>query len=259
MASEELEARMKDELGQYIPYNLDEVNVSYQVLEDLAEENPNRTDVLLVAAKKESVDQYLHLIDQIGLESAMVDVDFFALSNAYEATYGKAEGERVALLDIGSSKTNLNVFHKGVPAFTRDITVGGIQITDRIGGRFGLSHEEAERVKLGEMRGVPQEDIQQVFAEVTASWVEEVQRIINFYYNNYTDSKIDRVLLSGGSCRIPGIDKVFEKELGIPVEIFNPLTRLDFDSKRIDPAYVEYIGPQMAIALGLSLRRLDEE
>jgi type IV pilus assembly protein PilM len=258
MSDDELDARMREELGQYIPYNLDEVNVSHQKL-GVDQDNPNRTEVLLVAAKKESVDQYTSVVDQAGLEAAVLDVDFFALSNAYEATYGKAETERVALLDIGSSKTNLNIFHQGVPAFNRDIPVGGIQITEKLEGRFGLSREDAERVKLGEMRGMSKEEVQSVFTEVTNDWLDEVQRIINFYYNNYTDSKIDRILLSGGSCRIPGLDNLFQKELGMPVEIFNPLTRLDFDPKRIDPAYVDYVGPQMAVALGLGLRRLDEK
>jgi type IV pilus assembly protein PilM len=258
MGREELEARMKDELGQYIPYNLDEVNVSYEILET-GEESPSRTDVLLVAAKKESVDQFLNLLDPIGMEPAVIDVDFFALSNAYEATYGNG-GERVALLDIGASKTDLNVFFAGVPAFTRDLTMGGYQITSRLETRFGLSFEEAERVKLGDFTGgIDQDDVHHIFNEVTESWVEEVQRIVNFYYSNYSENKIDKILLSGGSSRIPGLARVFESALEIPTDIFNPLMRLDFDSKRIDKSYLEYVGPQMAIALGLGLRRLEDK
>lgn len=258
MTKEELKSRMHEELGQYIPYNLEEVNVSYHVL-DTAQDRSNRMEVLLVAAKKESIGEYIKLIVQAGFEPVVIDVDFFALSNAYEATYGTADTESVALLDIGGAKTNMNIFHKGIPIFTRDISIGGSQISDKIRSRFGLSPEEAERVKLGEMRGLSKNDVKEVFTGVVSNWVGEVKRAINFYYNNYADGKIGKLLLSGGSCRIPGLDKLFQKDMGITTEIFNPLSRLEFDPDRLDPAYIEYIGPQMAIALGLGLRRVDEK
>ena len=119
--------------------------------------------------------------------------------------------------------------------------------------------EEAERVKLGEMRGIKQEEVKEVFSEVVSNWMGEIKRAINFYYNNYSDGKIGKILLSGGSCRIPGLGKLFQKEIGLGVEVFNPLSRLDYDPNRIDPAYIDYIGPQMAVALGLGLRRVDEK
>lgn len=258
MTEEDLKSRMHEELGQYIPYNLEEVNVSYHVL-NVAQERSNRMDVLLVAAKKESVDEHVKLIVRAGFEPVVIDVDFFALSNAYEATYGTADQESVALLDIGANKANMNVFHQGVPVFTRDISIGGGQITDRIRSRFGISYDEAERVKLGEMRGLKKDEVKETFSSVVGNWAGEVKRAVNFYYNNYTDSKIGKILLSGGSSRIPGLDRLFEKDMGIPTEIFNPLTRLEYDPNRVDPAYVDYIGPQMAVALGLSLRKVDEK
>jgi len=258
MPEEELETRMKSDLGQIIPFNLDEVNVSHQILGP-DPENPNRTDVLLVAAKKQAVDQYVALLDGVGFESAVVDVHFFALSNAFEATYGKAEQERVALLNIGASTASLNVFHRGVPGFTRDISIGGYQITDRLEGRYGLSPEEAERAKLGEEKGgIPRDGVREIFHEVTATWLEEIHRVLQFYYNNYTGHRIDRMCVCGGSSRIPGLDRVLSKRFEMDVEIFNPLVNMEFDKKHIDPKYLEYVGPQMAIAMGLGLRRLDE-
>lgn len=255
MTEEELESRMSSELGQYIPYNIEEVDVDYQVM-GIAKDRPTQMEVMLVAAKKESVRDYVELLRLSGLEPAVVDVDFFALSNAYEAACGIVD-ETVALIDIGASKAIMNIVARGVPVFTRGISIGGSQITDRIKDDFKLSFEEAERVKLGEGGGVvADEDVESAFVSGVRNWVSECKRAIDFYYSNYPDRRIEKILLSGGSCRIPGLDKVFQEQIGVPTEIFNPFAKVEFDRKDFDPEYVEYMGPQMAISLGLALRKM---
>jgi type IV pilus assembly protein PilM len=258
MSEEELANRMQSELGQYIPYNIEEVDVDYQVM-DMAQNRPNFMEVLLVAAKKESVSEYTALLRMAGLDTYVVDVDFFALGNAFETTYGFGE-ENVALLDIGATKSVMNIANKGAPVFTRGISIGGGQITDNIKDAFRLSPEDAERVKLGEaVESVPQEDLEDIFVSTIRNWVNEFRRAIDFYYNNYPDKRIEKIFLSGGSCRIPGLDRVFQENMEIPVEIFNPLSRIQYDSKQFDPSYIDYIGPQMAISLGLALRKTKEK
>jgi len=258
MTESELEARMHSELGQYIPYNIDEVDVDYQVI-DVSRDRPNFMDVLLVAAKKESVADLSNLLRLSGFDPFVVDVDFFALSNSFEATYGFGD-ERVALLDIGANKSVINIAHKGMPIFTRSISIGGNQLTEAIKDFFSTSFEEAESVKLGEsVEKYPVRDLEEIFVSTVTGWVTECRRAIDFYYHNYPEEKFGTLYLSGGSSRIPGLDRVLREHLEIAVEIFNPISRMQYDAKQFDPAYVDYAGPQMAISLGLALRKSKEK
>lgn len=258
MTEDELEERMHAELGQYIPYNIEEVDVDYQIV-DVSKDRPNFMDVLLVAAKKESVQDFNNILKLAGFDPFIVDVDFFALSNSFEATYGFDE-KRVALLDMGAAKSVMNISYKGVPIFTRSISIGGNQITDNIKDFFNISFEEAESAKLGENPGkYPVREMEEIFVSTVSAWVTECRRAVDFYYHNYPDQSIDSIYLCGGSCRIPGLDKVMSEHLELPVEIFNPIGLLQFDTSKFDKAYVDYIGPQMAISLGLALRKTKEK
>ncbi|MFZ2447726.1 MAG: type IV pilus assembly protein PilM [Syntrophobacteraceae bacterium] len=258
MTEEELETRMHAELGQYIPYNIDEVDIDYQVL-DISKERANFMEVLLVAAKKESVGDYNNILKLSGLDPYVVDVDFFALGNAFEATYG-FEDESVALLDIGANKSVMNIAYKGTPIFTRGISIGGNQISEALKDHFRITFDEAENLKLGEAADTyPARDIEEIFVSTVRGWLNECGRAVDFYYNNFPDKRIKALYLSGGSSRIPGLDKVFQEHLDIPVEIFNPIARTQYDAKHFDPAYIDYVGPQMAISLGLALRKTKEK
>ena len=258
MTEDDLAARMQSELGQYIPYNIDEVDVDYQVL-DVSKNRANFMDVLLVAAKKESVADFNNLLRLAGLEPLVVDVDFFALSNCFEATLGFG-GERVALLDLGANKSLMNVAYRGMPVFTRSIPAGGNQLTEAIKDFYNIGFEEAEAVKLGQSeQKYPTGELQEIFVTTVSGWVKQCQRALDFYYHNFPDEKIDSIYLSGGSCQLPGLDKVLGENLDIPVRIFNPFSRIQHDPKQFDPAYVDYAGPQMAISFGLALRKSMEK
>ncbi len=258
MTEDELAERMQSELGQYIPYNIEEVDVDYQVI-DVSKNRPNFMDVLLVAAKKESISDFNNLLRLAGFEPLVVDVDFFALSNSFEATCGFGE-ERVALLDLGANKSLLNIAHRGLPVFTRSISIGGNQLTDAIKDTFSIGFEEAESVKLGDSQGkYPAKDLEEIFVSTVSGWVTQCQRALDFYYHNFPEDKVGSIYLSGGSCKIPGLDKVLHEHLDLPVEVFNPVSRIHHDAKLFDPAYVEYVGPQMAISFGLALRKSREK
>lgn len=259
MTEEELEDRMHLELGQYIPYNIEEVEVDYQIL-DAVKDRPNFMDVLLVAAKKESINDYIQLARSAGFEPGVIDVDFFALSNAFEGSYGLVGKENVLLVDIGASKAALNALHHGLPIFTRDLPIGGEQINEAIQDNFGVTPEESERIKLGEVpERIGLKTIRDVVAGVVGNWLSEFKRAIDFYYRNYPDNTIERILLSGGSSRLAGLADAFQEYVGIPVEIFNPLSRIDCNPAVFDSSYIEYVGPQMAIAFGLALRKTVEK
>lgn len=258
MTDAELENRMHYELGHYIPYSINEVDVDYQILE-VAKDRANYMEVLLVAAKKETVNDRVNLIKLCDLQPMVIDVDYFALSNAFEATHGFGE-KNIVLIDIGASKAIMNIICRGFPVFTRGISIGGRQITEKIEEQFGGSPEDAERIKLGELPStLPLEELKEIFVAVVGNWVSECRKAINLFHTNFPENKIEEIYLSGGSCRIPGLDKVFEENLGAAVNIFNPVARLEYDPQVFDPAYIDHIGPQMAISLGLALRKAREK
>jgi type IV pilus assembly protein PilM len=258
MTEAELENRMQYELGQFIPYSINEVDVDYQIL-DLAKDRPNFMEVLLVAAQKETVSDHVNLVRLCDLHAQVIDVDYFALCNAFEAMHGFGE-KSIALIDIGASKAIMNIICRGFPVFTRGISIGGRQITEKIEDHFGVPLEDAERIKLGEISSkVRLDELEEIFVNVIKNWVSECRKAINLFHTNFPEYKIEEVYLSGGSCRIPGLDKVFKENLEAEVSIFNPLAELEYDPQMFDPAYIDHVGSQMAIALGLALRKAREK
>jgi type IV pilus assembly protein PilM len=257
MTEEELANRMHYELGHYIPYSINEVDIDYQIL-DTVKDRPNYMEVLLVAAKKETVNDHVNLINLCELHPTVIDVDYFALSNAFEAAHGFGE-KNIVLIDIGATKAIMNIICRGVVVFNRGISIGGLQITERIEEHFGSSLHDAENIKLGEIpAGLPLEELEEIFVNIVRNWVSECRKAINLFHTNFPEYKMEEIYLSGGSCRIPGLDKVFEEHLGTEVNIFNPLSLLEYDRQVFDPSYIDHIGPQMAISLGLALRKAKE-
>ncbi len=259
MTEDELGENIQVEAEQYIPFNVEDVNIDFQILGS-SSEKMDRMEVMLVAAKKEVIDDYTNLIKKSGLSPQVVDVDFFALENAFEANYDVTESGGVALVDIGATKMNINVLKNGVSMFNRDASIGGYQITDDIQQRFGLEYEEAEKVKLGlSSEKVPVQDLEAIFVSAATGWSTEVKRAIDFFYATYPEETIGQVLLSGGSSRLPGLDALFSKDTNIPVAYFNPLAKIEADSKVFDQQYLDYIAPQAAVAVGLALRRVGDK
>ena len=259
MSEDELADNIQLEAEQYIPFNVEDVNIDFQILGSSADK-ADRMEVMLVAAKKEVIEDYVNLIRKAGLQPQVVDVDFFALENAFEANYEATESGGVALVDIGATKMNINVLKNGVSMFNRDASIGGFQITEDIQQRFGLEYEEAEKVKLGmSSEKVPVQDLEAIFVSAATGWSTEVKRAIDFFYATYPEETIGQILLSGGSSRLPGLDALFNKDTNIPVAYFNPLAKIDFDTKVFDQQYLDYIAPQIAVAVGLALRRVGDK
>ena len=258
MTSDELDGKMQSELGQYIPYKIEDVDVDYQIL-GATRDRPTQMDVLLVAAKKDSVRDHVAVTKGSGSDLYVVDVDFFALGNAFEAVYGILD-RPVALLDIGASKGQMCIISGGVPIFTRVVPIGGAQITQGIRDKLNISFEDAEQIKLaGSKDGESIPELEEVYVPIIRSWVGEFKRAVDFYYSNYPDKRVDKMYLCGGSCRINGLDKVMSENIGFGVEIFNPFSKIECDEKIFDQRYLDYIGPRMAIAFGLALRKTKEK
>ena len=261
MTVEELEESIQWEAEQYIPFDINDVNIDVQILEG-ASEDPGQMEVLLVAARKELVNEYQALIQQAGLRPAIVDVDAFAVANMYELNYEKQE-EAVALVNIGASNVNIHVLRNGVSAFTRDISAGGRQFTEEIQRTLNISYEQAEAMKVGgsdgDDRAVVPEVIERVLASVGENLATEVQRSIDFYLSTSAEGTLDRVLLSGGAARTPGLARAISQQTGLPTEVADPFRRIQIDERAFNPAFLNDVCPQAAVVVGLAMRQVGDK
>ena len=252
MDEKALEEHIMTEAEQYIPFDIEDVYLDFQDLKTNTEDS-ERTDVMLVAAKKEIVDDYLEMLESIGLQATIVDVDGFALENTYE--YNVPKSENVALVDIGASKMNINIISGGMSVVARDIVVGSRQLTEHIQNQFDLEFEEAEALKLGQTEaGDRQQEIEEIFTTVCTQWVLEVKKAIDLYHSNYPDAPLNRLILSGGGAKVIGLTDFLKHETGLDVELFNPFRNMTSNDKKIDRNYLESVGPEMAIASGIAIR-----
>ena len=252
MNDRELEEHIQSEAEQYIPFDLSDVYLDYQDLKTNVE-GEDRTDVMLVAAKKDVVDAYLQMLRNVGLKTVLVDVDAFALENSFEANYGQ-EGN-VVLVDIGSSKMNINIVSHGASLFARDVALGSRQLTEQIQNKFDLDFEEAESLKIGALPPAEkQEELEEIFVSTTTQWIMEIKKAIDFYNSNFPDSVLGKLVLSGGGAKVKGLDTYFSEETGLPVEVFDPFAMTGIDANKINTDYLRNIAPEMAISVGLASR-----
>ncbi len=259
MSREELENQIQWEAEQYIPFDVNEVNLDFQILDTTT--NEGQMDVLLVAAKKDLIDDYVQVIQEAGLNPVAVDVAAFAIENAYELNYEPESEGVVALVNIGAQVVNINIVQDGVPAFTRDITTGGNQYTEEIQKALAVGYEEAERIKVGGTDGeqsqevVPQE-VEQAMRSVTDTVVGEISRSLDFFSATASEGRITKVLLSGGGSKTAGFAAAFSERTGLDVELMDPLSRM-LPSKGFDTEYLDEVGPSLSVGIGLATRRLE--
>lgn len=252
MEDEQLEEHIMAEAEQYIPFDIDDVYLDFQDLKTNTKDI-DRTDVMLVAAKKEIVDDYLEMLGELNLSPVIVDIDGFALENVFEHNYLKSDN--VALVDIGASKMNINILSQGVSVVARDIIVGSRQLTEQIQNVFELEYEEAEALKLGSIPAdEKREEIEEIFSTTCTQWVLEIKKAIDLYHSNHPDQPLKKLILSGGGAKVSGLTDFLARETELDVELFNPFAKMSSNSKKIDPEYLKNIGPEMAIAAGLAIR-----
>jgi len=262
----ELEATIQDEAEQYIPFDISEVNLDFDIMsgkevseKEEEKEGSDQMEVMLVAAKKDIVEDYVNVLDLAGLNSVVLDIDAFALQNAFEISSDKPEG-CYALVNVGAEELGINAIKNEISLFTRDSSFGGSQITEAIMSQFSVSFEEAERIKLGGTKKEKDKKIlEEIFVSVITEWVQEIKRALDFVAGTYPDETIEKILVSGGSCRIPDFKKYLELETGIAVAELNPFANLIINDKLFDPKYLKYMAPQAAVAVGLALRSIGDK
>jgi type IV pilus assembly protein PilM len=268
-----LESSIQEEAEQYIPFDISDVNLDYEILkssddvagEDFDDENASDQDsdlmdVMLVAAKKDIIEEYESLIHLAGLNPVVMDVDAFALQNAFEVSVNDASG-CYAIINIGAEELGINAIKNGISMFTRDSSYGGAQITDMISSQFDVSYEDAEKIKLGgqELEDKDKPALEEIFTTMVSGWVQETSRALDFLSTTYPEEKIEKIFVSGGASKIPDFIKYLEMETDIPVEELNPFGGLQINEKIFDPKYLSDIAPQAGVAVGLALRSVGDK
>jgi type IV pilus assembly protein PilM len=256
MSEAELAESIYWEAEQYIPFDIQDVNLDYQVLEAGAADSRGNMDVLLVAAKKEKIADYTGVIAQAGRVPVVVDVDAFALQNAYEVNYTPVAGSVVVLMNAGASAININILNGDQSLFTRDISTGGNAYTEAVQKELQLSFDSAEQAKKGQpVAGVSFEDVRPVLHAMTENVLLEVQKTFDFFKSSTESERIDRILLSGGSSWVDGFAEALGERFRAPVEMFDPFRNISLAGAATLEDGGGPDGSTAAVAVGLALRK----
>lgn len=252
VSEEDLAERLNEEAEQYIPFDINEVYLDFQVIK-AGQDEYDRSEVMLVAAKKEVIDSYLEMLQGQKLLPVLVDVDGFALENMWSTATGSEDN--VALVDIGASKMNINIIADGASVLARDVVVGSDELTEEIANVLEIDYEEAEKIKLGQVAaGENLEEVEEIFTQACTRWVLEIKKAIDLYAANNPGRPLSALVLSGGGSKVQGLQEYIADETGLEVTLFNPFAGMKVNSKKFDQDYLDAIAPEMAIAMGLAIR-----
>ncbi len=265
MTAAELDEQIQWEAEQHIPFEIKDVQVDYQVLRRRPE--ASQMDLLLVAAKRDQINDYAQLLRDAKLKPIVCDIDAFTVQNLFEFSRGLPHDKTIALINVGASLASLNIIAGGVSAFTREIANGGNVITDEIQKALNIPFEIAEAYKCGGAADpndpyragmVPQQVIQ-VIEAVTDAVAAEIQRSLDFFLATRGESEISRIYVTGGTSNLANIAHAIERRSRVPTEIWSPVERVFVEAKEVNPQMLQARAAQLSVALGLALRHEKEQ
>ncbi|PLX91373.1 MAG: pilus assembly protein PilM [Desulfuromonas sp.] len=258
MTEEELETSIQFEAEQYIPFEISEVNLDFQIV-GTDEKDPSQMNVILVAAKKDHVSDQVAVLSECGLNPVVMDIDCFAVENAFEVSYGASEETLVALINLGASAINVNIVRNGSAVFTRDIQIGGNLVVEELQKRAGLDREEAEQIAISSESGSDPDLVQEILQDSLESLCQEVQRSLDFFAATSADERVQQVYVTGGVSLMVGLCEALSARLELPVEKLDPFQGIAVDSKSFDPEELKGVGPLFSVAIGLAMRRVGDK
>ncbi|MEW6102879.1 MAG: type IV pilus assembly protein PilM [bacterium] len=271
MPPEELREVIRFEAEEHIPFEVEQALMDFHITKDFIEKEERIMEVLLVAAKREVIHEYIHIFQKVGLDPIYINVDTFGIEDAWEiGEEGSTKGEKVvALVDIGGRTTNINIIEGNASSFNRDIIVGGNDFTDSVKDEFGITFSEAENKKeekgailLGEEYGTVTDDekgrISYCLESVASRLLDELDRSFTYYYTQLPSYKknIDKIILSGGSANLPNLPAFLSQGLGINVVLTNPFLNIDLSKGNFKPGEIERKKTGFTASIGLALRGL---
>ena len=261
MPDDELEGQVKLAAEQYIPFDINEVNIDFHVLPAAeGEASEGEMSVILVAAKKDKINELTELVKGAGLVPMVMDVDAFAIENMHAINYPMSQDETTALVNVGASVMNINIVSKGTSLFTRDIPIGGNRYTESIQRELGLSYEDAEALKKGgKAAGSNQAAAaQSVIESVNAEVASEIARTIDYFKSTVTEGEVQQVLLCGGGAQIAGLVRQLRDRMHAVVEVANPFAEVDTSGSDFDQAALADLAPMASVGVGLALRSVGD-
>jgi len=267
MTEFELESQIRFEAEQFLPFDIDEVYLDFQILGETPHD-PEAMEVLVVACKRDVIDDFRLALSDAGLQTKLVDCAVFCTGNAFELLHQKTsrasranaqqpaggEEQADALVNIGASMININIVCRGRTRFVRDLFFGGNNLTEEIRKAHGLTFDAAEQVKLKNFSGIGESVLDEFYIQL----VSDLGRSLDYYAANNAEYPVGRMYLSGGCALIPGIAGELEQRLGVETRVFNPFESVKLPKRKYDQAYLDETGPRMVIALGLALRSFDQ-
>jgi type IV pilus assembly protein PilM len=261
MPDEELEGQVRLAAEQYIPFDINEVNIDFSVLSssDTASDAQGEMSIILVAAKKDKINELTELVKGAGLFPIVMDVDAFAIENMHAINYPVSQEETTALVNIGASVMNINIVRAGTSLFTRDIPIGGNRYTEAIQREMGMSYEEAEEIKKSERSaGSNQAALTTVIDSVNAEVASEIARTIDYFKSTMPDSDVQQVLLCGGGAQVNGLVTQLKDRMQAAVEVANPFGEIDTSGSGFDQETLAELAPLAAVGVGLALRTVGD-
>lgn len=258
MSQEELAESIQWEAEQYIPFDINDVRLDYLVLSD-GDFGGEAMEVLLVAVKRDKVNDYVSVITQSGKTAAVVDLDAFAVQNAYELNYDVPTSKVVALVNMGATVTTINVLARGQTVFWRDLSIGGNDFSEALQREYSLSFDQAERVKRGEqVEACSPAEARPVLDAVSADMAAEIQKTFDFFAATAAEENVSQLVLSGGCALTPNLQQTLEEQFGVPTEFIDPLRRIEYSESNFDGQWLRSIAPTLSVAVGLAMRRLGD-
>lgn len=284
MSEEELSAKITQEAEQYIPFDIDDVALDFQILGEIntdkepedseeselnggSQENDEHKEgsngdgemmeALLVAVQREVIDERTDIILEAGLKPTIIDLDVFALMNAAQLTTDLSSMGTTALIDLGDSFTHINIIQDGAMGYTRDIPVGGVYLTNMLMTKFRVPFKQTLDIKRGKFSSdVKEEEVVEIIVRAYKKVLEEIQKSFE-YFSTLSDHQIERVLLCGGGSMIRGLDGFFADYLKLPVEVLDPMQGVKINPKNFDQSLIDEMSGLSTVALGLATRRFD--
>jgi type IV pilus assembly protein PilM len=264
MTEAELGEQIQWEAEQHIPFDIKDVHVDYQVLRRRAE--ASQMDLLLVAAKRDQIEEYAQLARNAKLKPMVCDIDAFTVQNLFEYSRTLPQAQTIALINVGASLSSLNIIANGVSAFTREIANGGNGITEEIQKQLNVPHDQAEAYKCGgsasaddpSRAGMVPQQVVQVIEAVSDTIAAEIQRSLDFFMATSGEGEIARIYVTGGSANLAALARAIERRARVSVETWSPVEKLTIEAKEVDPLLLQARAAQLSVALGLSLRKEKE-
>ncbi|MBF0470963.1 MAG: pilus assembly protein PilM [Gammaproteobacteria bacterium] len=257
LSDEEMQGQIEVEADQYIPYPIEEVSLDFEVIGE-TEGAPGKVDVLLVASRREHVDNRSEAIEMGGLTPRVIDVETYAMENAFtlirEQLPDHGLDKTIAIIDVGATMTTLSVIHDLKTVYTREQVFGGKQLTEEIQRRYGLSYEEAGMAKR--QGGLPDDYLSEVLEPFKQAMVQQVGRSLQYFFAASNFNEVDHIVLAGGSSSIAGMEEYIQKREGIPALVANPFSKMVI-SPKIKAQILGNDAPALMTACGLALRSFD--